>query len=55
MFTCFFVLAFISCASAQTITKLQWSICGPGVIDFYNFDATPMVSFIHLSNVYFYY
>ena len=41
----FLVLAFISCAAAQTVTKLQWSMCGPGVIDFYNFDATPMVNF----------
>ena len=40
------VLAFICCTCAQTITKLQWSMCGPGVIDFYNFDATPMVHFL---------
>ena len=42
----FILLAIISCANAQTITKLQWSMCGPGVIDFYNFDATPMVDLI---------
>ena len=44
MYKYLLVLAFISCATAQ-ITKFQWSLCSSGVIDFYNFDVTPMVSF----------
>ena len=52
MYKYLLVLAFISCANAQVITKLQWSLCGPGVIDFYNFDITPMV--ICLTIDYFY-
>ena len=39
------LLALVSFAAAQTLTKLQWSVC-PGVtnvIDLLNFDATPMV------------
>ena len=43
MFKLFVILAIICCTSAQSITKLQWSMCGPGVIDFYNFDMTPIV------------
>ena len=42
MFKYLIILAFISCANA-IYTKLQWSLCGAGVIDFYNFDVTPMV------------
>ena len=45
MFKSLLILTIICYASAQTITKLQWSMCGPGVIDFYNFDITPMVNF----------
>ncbi len=44
MFKYLLVLVLLSCANAQ-FTKLQWSMCGPGVIDIYNFDVTPMVNF----------
>ena len=49
MYTFFLLFALITLGSSQTLTKLQWSTC-PGVtnvIDIFNFDATPMVTYFN--------